>query len=55
MRTIKFQMDGNHVCATWDDFDCLATSPAGFGDTIAAAALDLFLNDPIVAKSAPKE
>jgi hypothetical protein len=34
MRSINLQMDGNQVCATWDNFDCLATSPAGFGDTI---------------------
>jgi hypothetical protein len=43
-------MEGNSIAATWDDFDCLQTSPAGFGDTQAAAVLDLFLNDPNIAK-----
>jgi hypothetical protein len=52
-RTIKFQMDGNKVCAVWDDFDCLATSPAGFGDSMAEAALDLFLSNPLTAKAQP--
>jgi len=34
-------MDGNQICATWDDFDCLAVSPAGFGNNLTEAVLDL--------------
>ena len=52
---IKVHMDGQLVCATWDNFDCLGNSPAGFGETIAEAVLNLFLDDPKTAKSAPKE
>jgi hypothetical protein len=37
MRKIHLQMDGNQIVATWDDFDCLAVSPAGFGDNIGEA------------------
>jgi len=37
MRSINLQMDGNQLCATWDNFDCLATSSTGFGDTIGGA------------------
>jgi hypothetical protein len=41
MRTITLQMDGNQICATWDDFDCLAVSPAGFGNNITEAVTSL--------------
>ena len=41
MRTINLQMDGNQICATWDDFDCLAVSPAGFGNNITEAVTSL--------------
>jgi hypothetical protein len=41
MRKIYLQMDGNQICATWDDFDCLAISPAGFGDNITQAVVSL--------------
>jgi hypothetical protein len=41
MRKIHLQMDGNQVVATWDDFDCLAVSPAGFGDNIGEAVCAL--------------
>ena len=45
MRSINLQMDGNKICATWDNFDCLATSPpAGFGDTICEAVGGLMSN-----------
>ena len=44
MRKINLQMDGNQICATWDDFECLATSPAGFGDYIHKAVLNLIDN-----------
>ena len=44
MRSINLQMDGNQICATWDDFDCLATPPAGFGDYIGQAVNDLIIN-----------
>jgi hypothetical protein len=44
MRKIHLQMDGDSVCATWDDFDCLAVSPAGFGDYIGEAVGDLINN-----------
>ena len=37
-------MEGNQIAATWDDFDCLATSPAGFGDVIGEAVADLVKN-----------
>jgi hypothetical protein len=48
MRSINLQMDGNQVCATWDNFDCLATSPAGFGDTIWQAFGRLIDNTPAI-------
>ena len=41
MRSINLQMDGNQICATWDDFDCLAVSPAGFGNNITEAVANL--------------
>ena|SRR5271157_4067903 len=41
MRSINLQMDGNQVCATWDNFDCFITSPAGFGNIISEAVTDL--------------
>jgi len=44
MRKIHLFMDGNQIAATWDNFDCLATSPAGFGDTIGEAVNDLIAN-----------
>ena len=46
MRKINLQMDGNQVCATWDDFDCLATSPAGFGGTLWKAIGNLIDSTP---------
>ena len=48
MRSINLQMDGNQVCATWDNFDCLATSPAGFGDTIWQAFGRLIDSSPAI-------
>jgi hypothetical protein len=48
MRSINLQMDGNQVCATWDNFDCLATSPAGFGDTIWQAFGRLIDSTPAI-------
>jgi len=44
MRKIHLFMEGNSIAATWDDFDCLATSPAGFGDVIGEAVADLVKN-----------
>jgi len=44
MRKIHLQMDGNQICSTWDSFDCLAVSPAGFGDTIGESVSDLIKN-----------
>ena len=44
MRKIHLFMDGNSIAATWDNFDCLATSPAGFGDVIGEAVADLIKN-----------
>lgn len=44
MRKIVLKMDGNQIVALWDDFDCLAVSPAGFGDTITEAFNDLIKN-----------
>ena len=41
-------MDGNKICATWDDFDCLATSPAGFGDNITCSIADLIANSDAI-------
>lgn len=46
MRQINLRMDGNKICATWDDFDCLAVSPAGFGDVIGEAVIDLIKDTP---------
>jgi len=48
MRSINLQMDGNRVVATWDNFNCLATSPAGFGDTIWQAFGRLIDNTPAI-------
>jgi hypothetical protein len=48
MRSINLQMDGNKICATWDNFDCLATSPAGFGDNISGAIRDLITNSSVI-------
>ena len=33
--------DGDKLCARFHDFDCLQTSPAGFGNTDAGAIADL--------------
>lgn len=41
MRKIVFTMDGDQISAVWDYFDCLAVSPAGFGDTLSAAFANL--------------
>ena len=46
MRSINLQMDGNQVCATWDDFVDLHDSPAGFGDTLWGAIEKLIDNTP---------
>ena len=46
MRSINLQMDGNQVCATWDDFIDLHDSPAGFGDTLWSAIGKLIDNTP---------
>jgi len=46
MRHINLKMDGNQICATWDNFDCLVVSPAGFGDLIGEAVTDLIKNTP---------
>ena len=48
MRSINLQMDGDQIAATWDNFDCLATSPAGFGDTIWQAFGRLIDNTPAI-------
>lgn len=37
MRKIHLFMDGDSICATWDDFENLQESPAGFGDHIGDA------------------
>jgi hypothetical protein len=36
--------DGDQFCATYKDFDCLQTSPAGFGNTPEEAKENLILN-----------
>ena len=41
MKKVIFEMDGNQISARWDAFDCLAVSPAGFGDTLSEAFADL--------------
>ena len=46
MRSINLQMDGNQIVATWDNFDCLAVSAAGFGDTVTESVVDLINNTP---------
>jgi hypothetical protein len=38
---LKLSRDGNAWCVTRSDFECLATDPAGFGDTILEAMADL--------------
>lgn len=44
--TIIYEQDGNQICAHFEDFDCLQTSPAGFGDTKEQAKEDL-LSQPV--------
>ena len=44
VKQIKMQMDGNQVCAVWDDFISLQESKAGFGDTPGEAALELLID-----------
>ena len=46
MRKIHLYMDGDKICATWDDFINLQESPAGFGDTIWQAFGNLIDNTP---------
>lgn len=41
---VVISKDGDQFCATYKDFDCLQTSPAGFGDTPEKAREDLILN-----------
>jgi hypothetical protein len=41
MRKIIYSQDGNQRCAVFEDFDCLQTSPAGFGNTDEEAKSDL--------------
>jgi hypothetical protein len=48
MRKIHLFMEGNKIAATWDNFDCLATSPAGFGDNISGAVKDLITNSSVI-------
>jgi hypothetical protein len=48
MRKIHLFMEGNKIAATWDNFDCLATSTAGFGDTIGCAVSDLIANSSAI-------
>jgi hypothetical protein len=38
---VVLRLDGNAWCATGPNFDCLATSPAGFGDTEYEAVVNL--------------
>ena len=53
MEIIRIMMDGKSVCATWGDFENLQESPAGFGDSVKSAVLDLFLDDPLRANTTP--
>ena len=41
INTVKYAIDGNQVCAVFDDFSNLQESPAGFGDSLKEAFLDL--------------
>ena len=42
MRSILLDRDGDQIVATWDTFEDLQESPAGFGDTVKDAVLALF-------------
>ena len=46
MRHINFKMDGNQITAIWDNFDCIAVSPIGYGNNIVEAVTDLIKNTP---------
>ena len=46
MECINLQMDGDQICATYSDFRNLQESPAGFGDSIKNAVIDLFEYEP---------
>lgn len=48
MRKIHLFMEGNKIAATWDNFDCLATSSKGFGDTISEAVNNLITNSKAI-------
>ena len=52
MRKIHLYMDGDKICATWDDFINLQESPAGFGDTIWQAFGNLIDNTPAIETNA---
>ena len=41
LKTVEISKDGDQFCATYKDFDCLQTSPAGFGNTPEEAILEL--------------
>jgi len=41
MTKIQYSIDGNQVCARFDDFINLQESPAGFGDSLKEAFLGL--------------
>ena len=45
IKQINITKDGNSFCATFNDFENLQLSPAGFGDTIHEAVEDLFIED----------
>ena len=36
-----YGVDGNQVCCTYDNFECLAVDAAGFGDSCKEAFIDL--------------
>jgi len=38
---VRYSIDGNKVCCTYENFRNLAVDPAGFGDSLKEAFLDL--------------
>jgi len=44
LESITYRLDGNMTQAIFPDFDCLMTSPSGFGETEELAKQDLLKN-----------
>lgn len=44
-RAVEYSIDGNQVCATYSNFRDLQLDPAGFGDSLKEAFLDLLAQE----------